>query len=538
MNTYISIFSPGWNSFFHPSIILLDGGFIFRVCSSSIFLVIFTISNAWAGVPATPVLTLYQFNGPLEIPYYNADTFQDTRTSAPAGYLAQGSSVIPCVVVRSSQPLTDKDGTPFVGFRIVIDASEASINSAEKLRTSFQERHSMSVANHHCQSSVKYVIDVRKLHPQGKVPFFDPSVSIETKRGGGYTPQGNLDRIVREFHNSPYCASSNRNLTKRRLALEKSWGQFIRENKGRWSARELEYAQHLDYSMRTAIFEGHLNRGCNAYGGCERNIIALTIRNRAKENCLKSRGCSERGDYKSVATKISQYNIWDEYLTQISGITSCFLRDDLDNSSNGEYYALLRSMYEQSVPDIQIILFGEDADLQKIFFKASLKDLKELRHYYHPPAMGKCFPNYDGVEYITGAIARKGSEYILFANHWIQIDQKVDNGYFFRDFILELTDERDNVQLLNQYNGFVIDGRKVSSKTPSRCVPYGIPSGCVFTEVGRYRRLPPWHSSGKYLEIMCQIRDKAENCQSSVNLKSVKVGSTCDTQMRLMTGVK
>jgi len=34
--------------------------------------------------------------------------------------------------------------------------------------------------------------------------------------------------------------------------------------------------------MRTAIYEGHLDRGCNAYGACERNIIALSIRNRAQ----------------------------------------------------------------------------------------------------------------------------------------------------------------------------------------------------------------------------------------------------------------
>ena len=52
---------------------------------------------------------------------------------------------------------------------------------------------------------------------------------------------------------------------------------------------ELARAQHLDYTMRTALFEGHLERGCNAYGACERNIVALSIRNRALERC-RARG--------------------------------------------------------------------------------------------------------------------------------------------------------------------------------------------------------------------------------------------------------
>ena len=263
------------------------------------------------------------------------------------------------------------------------------------------------------------------------------------------------------------------------MALEKAWEQFIRDNKGRFSVSELDKARHLDYTMRTAIFEGHPDRGCNSYGGCERNIIALTIRNRAKEHCSKRQGCLEQGDYKSVATKVSQYNIWDEYLTQVTGITSCFLRNDLVNTANNDYTRLQR-MYEQSIADMESILFGGDSDIQRIFPEASLKDLKMLRHYYHAPAMGKCFPQYDGVKYMTGAIARKKNEYILIANRRIRIDRKVDNGYFFRDFIVQPTEEKDDVQIVDNYPGFVVDGRKVTSPRSSRCVPYGIPTGCTW----------------------------------------------------------
>ncbi|MEN6489539.1 MAG: hypothetical protein ABFD66_11800, partial [Smithella sp.] len=72
----------------------------------TIFSVVLPPSGTNADVPAAPVLTLYQFNGPLEIPYYNIDTFRKNGTSSPAGYLTQGSSVIPCVVVKDNQPLT------------------------------------------------------------------------------------------------------------------------------------------------------------------------------------------------------------------------------------------------------------------------------------------------------------------------------------------------------------------------------------------------------------------------------------------------
>jgi hypothetical protein len=37
--------------------------------------------------------------------------------------------------------------------------------------------------------------------------------------------------------------------------------------------------------------------------------------------------------------------------------------------------------------------FGGDQDLMAVFLNNSLSDLKKLKHYYHVPAMGKCFAN-------------------------------------------------------------------------------------------------------------------------------------------------
>jgi hypothetical protein len=177
--------------------------------------------------------------------------------------------------------------------------------------------------------------------------------------------------------------------------------------------------------MRTALYEGHLDRGCSAYGACERNIVALSIRNRGN-SCLGGQGCGYPGDFQGVSSKVSQYNIWDEFLTQISGLTSCFLREDLSGEGvrstaeapldfNADYYKKIRAMYEQNVEEVERILFGDDRDLAKVFPGTPLGDLKRLRHYYHPPAMGKCFPE-PRVEYMSGAVASRGDDFALIAN--------------------------------------------------------------------------------------------------------------------------
>lgn len=46
---------------------------------------------AGAEIPATPVMTLYRFNGPTELPYYDVDDFQRKGATSPAGTLAQGT---------------------------------------------------------------------------------------------------------------------------------------------------------------------------------------------------------------------------------------------------------------------------------------------------------------------------------------------------------------------------------------------------------------------------------------------------------------
>ncbi|MEN8176946.1 MAG: hypothetical protein ABFS23_14370, partial [Pseudomonadota bacterium] len=374
----------------------------------------------------------------------------------------------------------------------------------------------------------RHVINARRLTTSKKTPFFDPPVT-ENETGQKDTTADGLDTIVRAFHNSPRCAAANRELVGRRAALERAWERFIADNKGKWPGDRAARAKHLDYSMRTAIFEGHLDRGCSAYGACERNIIALSIRNRARGQCLKRQGCRFPGDFQGVSSAVSQYNIWDEYLTQISGLTACFLRDNL---AQQEPYDRLQAIYAQSVGDVENILYGSDRVLKKEFPGAALGDLLRLRHYYHPPAMGKCFPGHERVEYMTAAVARKGKDFALIANTRIQVGARADGGYLFREFVVDNSPEKDHVRILDRYPGFIVDGRKVELKKPSRCRPYGVGRGCRFDEIGRHRRTPPWLKAGKPLELACRIQDRGTGCLDAAAPRTGRVGGTCDTEMQ------
>lgn len=510
-----------------------------KIAISMLLLLPFTA--VLADIPATPVMTLYKFNGDIDIPYYEVNSFLKSRKPKPAGTLAQGSALIPCLLIRNGRAVTDRKGTPYVGFELVMDARKATPASAGSFIDRVRQRRSMRVRNHHCGPNVRYVIDVRKLVAKKSPPMFDPpataaSVSSKLKRRG----DSERDSIVRAFHNSPLCAAVNRHLTGRRGGLEKAWSRFIREQHGNWPDKALKQAKHLDYSMRTALFEGHLGRGCSAYGACERNTIALSIRNRARGSCLKRQGCRFPGDFQGVSSSVSQYNIWDEYLTQISGVTACYLRDDLNASQDpdrGAYYDKLEAMYAQNVADVQRILFGNDQKLKSVFPGNAIGPLKQLRHYYHAPAMGKCFPGHPRIEYMSGAVARKGKDFALIANTRIRVDQPTEGGYFFRLFDVTLNGDRDDIDIINAYPGWVVDGRKVELRRTSRCSAYGIPKGCQFKDVARYRRTPPWLKAGKPLTLNCNIQDRGEQCLSAPKPRSVALGGQCDREMRPVSGV-
>lgn len=485
-----------------------------------------------AMIPATPLMTVYQFDGPRAVPFYAVEPFARHGAAAPAGSLTQGTSVVPCVVMRGGKPLTDKDGTPYVGFEIVIDSDTASPASTARFTAVAQQRRELRVADHHCKGPVPNVIDVRKLYALGKPPSFDPP------HGDSLAPAGSgrseLDGIVRAFHSSPHCRDANRRLVGRREALQHAWTAFHADHRARWPGNLLQRARHLDYVLRTALYEGHLGRGCSAYGACERNVIALSIRNRATEPCRRGQGCRSPGDFEGVASTISQYNIWDELLTQTTGLTSCFLRPDLAAHAN---YARLQAMYEQSVADVERILYGRAADLQSIFSDNSLDELLELRHYYHPPAMGKCFPDRPRLEYVSGALAQRGDHFVLIANTRIAVGERQGDGYRFESAAVEEEGERDIIRRSDDYPGFVIDARKIKLQTPSRCAPYGVSRSCRFERVERYRKTPSWLSSGKPLQITCAVQTRGSACREEPQRVAAQLGGACDTWMQPVAAV-
>lgn len=487
-----------------------------------------------AQIPATQVMTLYRFNGPLEVPYYAVEGIAASGTAAPrAGTLVQGTSLIPCLVIGEGGPLTDAEGMPYVGFELVVDPRVATPDSTETFKRALALRRGLTVRNHHCPPEVRHVISARHLYALDKAPFFDPPrpQAPETEAGGVSA----LDRILRAFHNSPECAAVQSRLIERRQALARAWESFISRRSDLGPPEVLGRARDLDYALRTALYEGHLNRGCSGYGACERNIVILSIRNRAFHRCQRAQGCRYPGDVQGVSSTPSQYNIWDEYLTQISGLAACYLRPDL---SDREPYARLQAMYAQSLPDAERILYGSEADLQAVFPDTPLTDLLAVRHYYHPPAMGQCFPKHPRATYVGGAVARRGDDFALIANTRIEVGERSGDGYTFKLFRVTPEPDRDRIEINDLYPGFVIDGRRVRLKgPPANCPPFGIPAGCPSLGDGRYRRVPSWLAQGRSVEIRCLIADLGSACNEPPRSSAVAIGGACDTEMRPVADV-
>jgi hypothetical protein len=218
----------------------------------------------------------------------------------------------------------------------------------------------------------------------------------------------------------------------------------------------------------------------------------------------------------------------------VTGLASCFLRRDL---ARDERYAKLQAMYEQSRPDVERILFAGDAELGELFPGDDPATLATLRHYYHPPAMGKCFPNDPRVEYISGAVARRGDDFVLIAATRVEVGEKRGGGYEFRDVSIEETPRRDVLRIADLHPGFVLDARKVSLQPSKSCRPWGTPPGCARGEVGRHRRVPSWLATGRPLEITCRVRARDPGCTSGAESAIAKVGGACDVDMQPVAGV-
>jgi len=164
--------------------------------------------------------------------------------------------------------------------------------------------------------------------------------------------------------------------------------------------------------------------------------------------------------------------------------------------------------------------------------------LKGLRHYYHPPAMKKCFPNHPRIEYMSGAVARNGDDYALIANTRIEVGRKVAGGYLFKEFSFKPDKGRDVITIQDNYPGFVVDSGKVSLGNSRKCSPYGVPRGCKFKSIDRYRTTPSWIRAGRPAKVNCRVRESGEDCLGMGSEKTVSVGGPCDIEMQPFSGIK
>ena len=138
----------------------------------------------------------------------------------------------------------------------------------------------------------------------------------------------------------------------------------------------------------------------------------------------------------------------------------------------------------------------------------------------------------------AGAVAGNGGNFAVLANTRIEVGERAEGGYLFRDVVVRDEGGRDALQVLDHYRGFVVDGRKVTQRGPAGCLPYGIPRSCRFDSVGRYRRTPGWLTSGDALEIHCSVADRGDQCEREASAPDVvSVGGACDTEMRPVAGV-
>ena len=172
-----------------------------------------------------------------------------------------------------------------------------------------------------------------------------------------------------------------------------------------------------------------------------------------------------------------------------------------------------------------------------VFPGVAPSQLARLRHYYHPPAMGKCFPGEARLEYVSAAVARRGDDFALVANTRVRVDEAAEGGYAFRIAEIEDLPDRDAVRLVDRYPGFVIDGRKIELKAPSGCTPYGTPRSCRFDTVGRRRKVPSWLADGDPMRLACRVQARDESCTAPPRAETVSLGGACDTAMQPVAGV-
>ncbi len=380
----------------------------------------------------------------------------------------------------------------------------------------------------------------------------------------------NIVDMVRLFHET--TCNNLRMSNSTRADLIKKWEQFIFNVKAKSgdAGRLAEEAMRVDLATRTVLYESHPSWMGQDMGQCEWDVIALTLRNRA-DLCKKHYGCRFKGDVVGVATSPSQYNIWRDGDANGTFIGSCFLRPDL---RDGEYLnleddekAFFRRRviaFENAVKRTHQILSVSEYELRDQFDVLSYdgnsdptpemksRGLRGLRHYFHPEAMGQCYPShYKDTRWVTAAYVEHRytsedgtpqSNYSLIRRRRVLPQSQVGDSWSF--FAAEIFEERNRNREMtyawneNTYGNGVLPA-SVVFKYPNdsnQCTYRGTHPECSVGETHEdhtYRKMKqswfnPKHG-GKSISIQCRI---PKSCSES---DCPRFNGRCDSRMILIS---
>lgn len=533
-----------------------------------------------------------------ETPVYSSDGKKQIGAISPHGAL------VPCTVVKDGAPLFGPKGEILVGFTEqvfeepqasspgheltkIVQAFQDVANSRRqrlsKLESSKARYNGKRVGTNDCQGTVLGSVPLSALSPNEMRVMYPPPPSttdalvdiinkiesINKKLQNCdclyTTDTSDLIKLLVEFHNSVYCLSSELQVGGRKKAFLKAWDIFIdaklKSNPG--LKDDLRMAKEIDLAARTALYEGDHNRGCSGKGLCEKDIVLLSIRNRARTKPCSNYGCKFEGDIGGVATRESQYNIWSDFFTDITYMSSCFLRIDRHPSTPSErqaqwineeqkqsYHRMVK-MFQTTIQRAEEILYADDEKISASFGGVDIKNLTGLRHYYHPPAMQTCYPQFPQRQFVSEAYVRCGQNYHFIRKENIEVTGKGPDGNVLFS-ILKKDDSGtsdpidDNLKFENVFPGCILDPSRIKPPTEaSRCSLYGLPPSkgkksteCAPLTTQYFRTYPKWIQGAETPEITCkQVPSKGESCNDSVQHVDATWGGSCDRQMMPALGV-
>ena len=373
-------------------------------------------------------------------------------------------------------------------------------------------------------------------------------------------------KFVRQFHNT-LCESRRdprqaQTLDLEIKALETEWQDFIDRQKSDADRKAARLAREIDLVTRTVTFEAHplgeldgkQPEDCKSdvdcpVSGCERDAIALSIRNRGLHVSCKGGkrsylGCSFKGDFAGAATLPTGYSIWLPNWAH-PFIASCFLRGGVGsgkfrnfNPETGKNYLKRALAFERSLQNVAKVIYADD--LQKLFAYRESGDgpkqsLDRVLNYYHPQSMIGCNRDSYANLHTVGAayIERdngKGKDYDLLMNRkLVPVGATASSGltgFLYQNWhapakqaqLRETGTENISYEMIpfeNQQEWRVpVDQlQKISTKTP--CLPMGLailqsqPAACPNVPKARSFTAPFWSLKGvKRATIGCKTADK------------------------------